>query len=79
MRILFNLIFLLTFNLSFADPIVSNYTKYKKTNSLIKLEKLDVSFIHPWAISIIDDHNVIVSEKGGGLFTFDLINLIKLF
>ena len=54
-----------------ADQKISNYKKYPKTNSEYKLQKLDVSFEHPWGITSLNNHEMIISEKGGGLFKFN--------
>jgi len=41
--------FIFSFYISFviAEPKISNYKNYPKTNSEYKLQKLDVSFEHP--------------------------------
>ena len=67
------IIFVLSLQMSFAiaDPKISNYKKYPKTNSEYKLQKLDVSFEHPWGITSLNNEEMIISEKGGGLFKFN--------
>jgi len=67
------ILFILSFHISltFADPKISDYRKYAKTNSDFRLEKYDVSFEHPWGITSISNEEMIVSEKGGGLFRFN--------
>ncbi len=64
------IIFIISFNLSFAlaDQKISDYIKYPKTNSEYKLQKLVVSFEHPWGITSLNNEEMIISEKGGGLF-----------
>ena len=54
-----------------AEPKISDYKKYPKTNSEYKLQKLDVSFEHPWGITSINNEEMIITEKGGGLFKFN--------
>jgi len=71
---LIKIIFLvLSLQMSFAiaDPKISNYKKYPKTNSEYKLQKLEVSFEHPWGITSLNNEEMIISEKGGGLFKFN--------
>ena len=67
------IIFVLSLQMSFAiaDPKISNYKKYPKTNSEYKLQKLEVSFEHPWGITSLNNEEMIISEKGGGLFKFN--------
>ena len=60
------------YSLCEAEPRVSNYKKYNLTSTQYNLNKLDLPFSYPWAISLIDDQNFIVSEKGGSLFKVDL-------
>jgi glucose/arabinose dehydrogenase len=55
----------------------SNYKKYNYSNLLFKLEKLDVNFEYPWALSFVNDDELIVTEKGGGLFLYNLVNHSK--
>ena len=40
----------------------------------IKLEKIVDSFDKPWSLSFIDDENIIITEKSGKLYTFNLKN-----
>jgi len=67
------IILVLSLQMSFAiaDPKISNYKKYPKTNSEYKLQKLEVSFEHPWGITTLNNEEMIISEKGGGLFKFN--------
>jgi len=67
------IILVLSLQMSFAiaDPKISNYKKYPKTNSEYKLQKLDVSFEHPWGITSLNNEEMIITEKGGGLFKFN--------
>jgi len=67
------IILVLSLQMSFAiaDPKISNYKKYPKTNSEYKLQKLEVSFEHPWGITSLNNEEMIISEKGGGLFKFN--------
>ena len=50
------IILVLSLQMSFAiaDPKISNYKKYPKTNSEYKLQKLDASFVHPWGITSLN-------------------------
>ena len=65
--------FIFTFYISFviAEPKISDYKKYPKTNSEYKLQKLDVSFEHPWGVTSLNNEEMIITEKGGGLFKFN--------
>lgn len=67
------IIIVLSLQMSFAkaDTKISNYKKYPKTNSEYKLQKLEVSFEHPWGITSLNNEEMIISEKGGGLFKFN--------
>ena len=67
------IVLVLSLQMSFAiaDPKISNYKKYPKTNSEYKLQKLEVSFEHPWGITSLNNEEMIISEKGGGLFKFN--------
>jgi len=58
-----------TFALS--NPKISDYKKYPKTNSEYTLQKLNASFVHPWGITSLNSEEMIISEKGGGLFKFN--------
>ena len=40
----------------------------------IKLEKIVDSFDKPWSLSFIDEENIIITEKSGKLYTFNLKN-----
>ena len=40
----------------------------------IKLEKILDSFDKPWSLSFIDEENIIITEKSGKLYTFNLKN-----
>ena len=63
------LIFYISFG--FTEPRITDYKKYPKTNSEYKLLKIDVTFEHPWGISSINNEEMIITEKGGGLFKFN--------
>ena len=67
------IILVLSLQMSFAiaDQKISNYKKYPKTNSEYKLQKLEVSFEHAWGITTLNNEEMIISEKGGGLFKFN--------
>ena len=67
------IILVLSLQMSFAiaDPKISNYKKYPKTNSEYKLQKLEVFFEHPWGITSLNNEEMIITEKGGGLFKFN--------
>ena len=58
-------VFSLYISLVIAEPKISDYKKYPKTNSEYKLQKLDVSFEHPWGITSINNEEMIISEKRG--------------
>ena len=46
----------------------SNFKDYKITETEFKLEKIAEDLIYPWAITFIDNNNLIVTEKPGGLY-----------
>ena len=71
-NILFFFILLFPYFASSEEPKISNYKKYKDTATQFRLEQLNVTLEHPWAISFIKDNQLIVTEKGGGLFTYNL-------
>tara|TARA_B100000768_G_scaffold170312_1_gene176619 strand:+ start:86 stop:1273 length:1188 start_codon:yes stop_codon:yes gene_type:complete len=46
----------------------SNFKDYKLTETEFKLEKIAEDLIYPWALTFIDNNNLIVTEKPGGLY-----------
>ena len=46
----------------------SNFKDYKLTKTEFKLEKIAEDLNYPWAITFIDNNNLIVTEKPGGLY-----------
>jgi len=71
---LFFFILLFPYFASCEEPKISNYKKYKDTSTQFRLEQLNVTLEHPWAVSFIKDNELIVTEKGGGLFRYNLDN-----
>jgi len=65
------------FSFTLADPKISDYKKYPKTNTDYKLQKLNVSFEYPWGITSINNEEMVISEKGGGLFKFNKKTAVK--
>ncbi len=74
---IFFLFFSFLFGDSSSEPRISNFNNYKKLNANFKLEKLDINFDFPWALSFVNNDELIVTEKGGGLFLFNLVNFSK--
>ena len=71
-KYLFFLTFFVSSFISGTESNISNYKKYKDTTTQFRLEQLNVTLEHPWALSFIKDNELIVTEKGGGLFTYNL-------
>ena len=65
---LFFFILLFPYFASCEEPKISNYKKYKDTSTQFRLEQLNVTLEHPWAVSFIKDNELIVTEKGGSVF-----------
>ena len=57
-----------------AEENFSNYKQYNLTKTNYNLETIAKPFDHPWALTFIDDKNLIVTEKGGGLFKVNIEN-----
>ena len=59
---------------TFADKNFSDFEKYKTTNSIFKLEKISNGLNYPWGITFIDENNLVVTEKNGGLKKINITN-----
>src|SRR6056300_1150257 len=55
---LFFFILLFPYFASSEEPKTSNYKKYKDTASQFRLEQLNVTLEHPWAISFIKEQQL---------------------
>ena len=59
---------------SVANKDFSDFKKYKTTNSIFKLEKISNGLNYPWGITFIDENNLIITEKNGGLIKINKMN-----
>ena len=57
-----------------ANKDFSDFEKYKTTNSIFKLEKISNGLNYPWGITFIDENNLVVTEKNGGLKKINITN-----
>ena len=63
---IFLLFFFIPYN-SFAEKNFSNFKKYRTTDSNFKFEKISNGLNFPWGMTFIDEDNLIITEKNGGL------------
>ena len=70
MKIITSIFFLIYLGVSIAnsEETFSNYKKYVLTKTKFKLSKITKELDHPWALTFINEKNLIVTEKNGGLF-----------
>ena len=70
MKIITSVFFLIFLGVSTAnsEETFSNYNKYSLTKTKFKLNKIAKEFNHPWALTFINEKNLIVTEKNGGIF-----------
>ena len=64
------IIYLTFYNLSYVNSTenFSNYKEYALTKSKFTLQKVTNQLNFPWAITFIDNDNLIITEKNGGLY-----------
>ena len=75
MKIITSVFFLILLGVSTAnsEETFSNYKKYGLTKTKFKLDKIAKELDHPWALTFINEKNLIVTEKNGGLFKVNVV------
>ena len=56
----------------FSNEIFSDYKKYSFTKTAYQLEQITNNLNYPWALTFIDEKNLLVTEKNGGLFKINI-------
>jgi len=69
--IIFSSMFFLIFS-AYSDEIFSNYKKYDLTKTKFKLDVITKGLDYPWALTFIDNENLIVTEKRGGIYKVNI-------
>ena len=64
--------FVFFFNNLHAEVLVHNFKKYKVVTEKLKLKQVVKGLNHPWGLTFIDEENLIVTEKNGGLFKINI-------
>ena len=73
-HIFFLLIYTFFFSISYSNNY-SNYKTYKKSNIDLNIQKIsEEKFSYPWAISFLDNDNILMTEKNGSLFKINISN-----
>ena len=74
MKIITSIFFLIILDASTvnSEENYSNYKKYSLTKTKFKLDKIANELDHPWALTFINEKNLIVTEKNGGLFMINV-------
>ena len=69
MKIFFSILIFYSFLFidAFADVKFSNYKDYKITNTNFQLEEIWKGLNYPWGMTFIDEENLLITEKSGGL------------
>lgn len=57
-----------------SNTKLSNYRNYKVTKSEFTLKPIAMGLNYPWGMSFIDDENLLITEKGGGLLKVNITN-----
>ena len=70
---LFILVFITISNLN-AEVKIHNINKYKTTQKKIILTEIIKGLNYPWGLTFIDDKNLVVTEKNGGLVKINIIS-----
>ena len=73
-KIIIYIFFLIFLSPSSANPKeqFSNYKKYDLTKTKFKLDAVAKNLNYPWALTFIDNKNLIVTEKNGGIFKVNI-------
>ena len=61
----------------YADAKISNYQDYKITKKKFDLTEISAGFNYPWGMTFIDDVNLLITEKKGKLFKFNVNSKLK--
>ena len=70
----FQLIYIFFF-VNVNAELLSNFNSYSKTKQNLKIVELaEKQFNYPWGITFVDTNILLITEKNGGLFKFDLIS-----
>ena len=74
MKIFFSILIFYSFLFidAFADVKFSNYRDYKITNTNFQLEEIWKGLNYPWGMTFIDEENLLITEKSGGLLRINV-------
>ena len=64
--------FVFFFNNLNAEVSVHDFKKYKVVTEKLKLKEVVKGLNHPWGLTFIDEENLIVTEKNGGLLKINI-------
>ncbi len=64
--------FVFFFNNLNAEVPVHDFKKYKVVTEKLKLKEVVKGLNHPWGLTFIDEENLIVTEKNGGLLKINI-------
>ena len=64
--------FVFFFNNLYAEVSVHDFKKYKVVAEKLKLKEVVKGLNHPWGLTFIDEENLIVTEKNGGLLKINI-------
>ncbi len=64
--------FVFFFNNINAEVSVHDFKKYKVVTEKLKLKEVVKGLNHPWGLTFIDEENLIVTEKNGGLLKINI-------
>ena len=64
--------FVFFFNNLYAEVSVHDFKKYKVVTEKLKLKEVVKGLNHPWGLTFIDEENLIVTEKNGGLLKINI-------
>ena len=73
-KIITSICFLIFLGLSSlkSEEKFSNYKKYGLTKTKFKLDIIAKELDHPWALTFIDNKNLVVTEKSGGIYKINI-------
>ena len=57
-----------------SNTKLSNYRNYKVTKSEFSLIPIVMGLNYPWGMTFIDDENLLITEKSGGLLKVNITN-----
>ena len=55
-----------------AEVKISNYKNYKFSKINFQLEEISKNLNYPWGMTLIDDENLLITEKSGRLLKINL-------